>query len=605
MITLRKLKIEYDRLLLDDTNLTFYRGQVSLISGKSGIGKTSLLYRIGLASTHLDYEMEIDDIQVHTLNEKQISDIRRYQIGFVLQEKDILEHLDVFGNLSYYALMVGKSLTEQEAESLLEQVSLHVPFTQDVMTLSLGERQRLAIACSLVKDPDIIIMDEPTASLDQQNEDLIFQILTNLAHDQNKYVIIASHSLKAMEVADWIYTFQDTQIQITNKGICDEIKCSQKAQPKASFVGTYIKQYLHQYRYMQVMMTFIIILTFSISYFLYAFFQQSIQHQQDILYKQFDKQLYVVDQKENLHIDEGMHPFTMNDPAGKPYIKAVMGDYPDIEIVPYFDESDFSDKVNAWFTMASTHGIYISEEAKQILGEQVSVYKDNFDFSIDLYELNEKSMKTHKVSYQLPVNGILKKGVKNHYTKPGHAYIYIYEPTLASLYSTVASTSQYPGYTFIYKDIDELKQAKNEFEKAGYFVNDDFIEIDSVEAIISQYDSIRNKIFIVLYVISFILMNAICVHLFYRRRKEMAILKLNGISNQELRHIFMLEYAVEAFSGICISSLICVALSFLHKTLYINLIILNILFFVFIFWCVAFMCALLIKRLTVENELRH
>lgn len=605
MITLKKLKIEYDRLLLEDTNLIFYRGQVSLISGKSGIGKTSLLYRIGLASTHLDYEMEIDDIQVHTLNEKQISDIRRYQIGFVLQEKDILEHLDVFGNLSYYALMVGKSLTEQDAKSLLEQVSLHVPFTQDVMTLSLGERQRLAIACSLVKDPDIIIMDEPTASLDQQNEDFIFQILTNLAHDENKYVIIASHSLKAMEVADWIYTFQDTQMKVSKEGKHEEIKCSQKAHQKAYFVGTYIKQYLHQYRYMQVMMTFIIILTFSISYFLYAFFQQSIQHQQEILYKQFDKQLYVVDQKENLHIDEGMHPFTMDNPAGKPYMKAIMSEYPDIEIVPYFDESDFSDKVNAWFTMASTHGIYISEEAKQILGEQVSVYKDNFNFSIDLYELNEKSMKTHKVSYQLPVNGILKKGVKNHYTKPGHAYVYIYEPTLASLYSSVASTKQYPGYTFIYHDIDELKQAKNEFEKAGYYVNDDFIEIDSVEAIISQYDGIRNKIFIVLYVISFILMNAICVHLFYRRRKEMAILKLNGISNQELRHIFMLEYAVEAFSGICISSLICVALSFLHKTFYIKLIILNILFFVVVFWCVAFMCALLIKRLTVENELRH
>lgn len=604
MITLKKLKIEYDRLLLEDTNLIFYRGQVSLISGKSGIGKTSLLYRIGLASTHLDYEMEIDDIQVHTLNEKQISDIRRYQIGFVLQEKDILEHLDVFGNLSYYALMVGKSLTKQDAKSLLEQVSLHVPFTQDVMTLSLGERQRLAIACSLVKDPDIMIMDEPTASLDQQNENLIFQILTNLAHDQNKYVIIASHSLKAMEVADWIYTFQDTQIQITKKGTCEEIKCSQKAHSKVSFVGTYIKQYLHQYRYMQVMMTFIIILTFSISYFLYAFFQQSIQHQQEILYKQFDKQLYVVDQKENLHIDEGIHPFTMNDPAGKPYMKAVMSDYPDIEIVPYFDESDFTDKVNAWFTMASTHGIYISEEAKQILGEQVSVYKDNFNFSIDLYELNEKSMKTHKISYQVPVNGILKKGVKNHYTKPGHAYVYIYEPTLASLYSTVASSKQYPGYTFIYHDIDELKQAKNDFEKAGYYVNDDFIEIDSVEAIISQYDGIRNKICIVLYVISFILMNAICVHLFYRRRKEMAILKLNGISNQELRHIFMVEYALEIIAGIGMSVILCGILTLIYKAFYVNMIIINTFFFLLVFFCIAILYALLIKQLTVENELR-
>lgn len=605
MITLKNLKIQYDQLLLYDTNLSFYRGQVSLILGKSGIGKTSLLYRIGLISNHLDYEMEIDDTKVHTLNEKQISDLRRYQFSFVLQEKDILEHLDVFGNLSYYALMVGKSMTKEDAKDLLQQVSLQIPFTQDVSTLSLGERQRLAIACTLIKNPDIILMDEPTASLDQHNEELIFQILTKLAHEQNKYVIIASHSQKAIDIADWIYTFENKQIQITKEGKKEEIDIPQKTYQKVSFVKPYMKQYLHQYRYMQILMTALITLTLCISYFLFGFFQHNKQKNQDLLYQNFDKQLYVVDNKEFLSIDSGMHPFTMNDSSAKPYIKAVMNEYPDIEFVPYFDSNDFSDKVHASFHTQATHGLYVSKEAEQLIGNQISIDKDNFSFSLDLYELKQNGLQVHTVSQKLPVNGILKKGVKNHYTKPGKAYIYIYEPTLASLYASVADSNKFAGYTFIYHDIDELKQAKSDFENAGYYVNDKFIEIDAIDTIIAHYKQIQSKILIVLFILSFILMNVICVHLFYRRRKEMAILKLNGISNLELHNIFMSEYTLESFLAIVISCLICFILILGFHTIYWNMIFINILFILLSFLSIAGLYALFMKKLTVENELRN
>lgn len=605
MITLRNLKIQYNQLLLHDTNLSFYRGQVSLISGKSGIGKTSLLYRIGLVSNRLDYEMEIEDTKVHALNEKQISDIRRYQIGFVLQEKDMLDHLDVFGNLSYYSLMAGKSMTQEDAKELLQHVSLQIPFTQDVKTLSLGERQRLAIACSLIKNPDIILMDEPTSSLDQHNEELILQILANLAHCQNKYVIIASHSQKAIDIADWIYTFENKQIQTTKQGKREETYAPQKASQKIPFVKPYMKQYLHQYRYMQILMTAIITLTFLISYFLYVFFQQNIQKDQKLLYQNFDKQLYVVDTKDFLYIDSGIHPFIIHDSSAKPYIKAVMNEYPEIELVPYFDSNDFSDKVNAIFHTQATHGLYVSKEAEQILGNKVSIDKDNFSFSLDLYEYTHEGLQIHTISQQLPVNGTLKKGVKNHYTKPGKAYIYIYEPTITTLYTSVADSHQYAGYTFIYHDINELKQAKIDFEKAGYFVNDKFIEIDAVDSIIANYEKIQNKILIVLFILSFILMHAICIHLFYRRRKEMAILKLNGISNSELHNIFMSEYTIESFIAVIISILTCFILLLVFRAIYWNMIFINILFIFLSFLSIACLYAIFMKKLTVENELRE
>lgn len=604
MITLTNLKIQYDRLLLQDTNLTFYPGQVSLISGKSGIGKTSLLYRIGLASNRFDYEMAIDDIKIHTLNEKKINDIRRYRIGFVLQEKDLLEHLDVFGNLSYYALMVGKSLKQQEAKELLHQVSLYVPFTQDIMTLSLGERQRLAIACSLVKNPDIILMDEPTASLDQHNEELILQILKDLAHKQNKYVIIASHSQRAMDIADWIYTFHNCHIEITKQGELNEFKTPNKQPQEVSFVKPYMKQYLHKYRYLQIMMICIIALTFLISYFLYTFFQQNINKEKELLYQQFDKQLYIVDRKENIYIDEGIHPFKLEDTSAKPYIKAVLNDYPEIEVIPYFDSNNFSDKVSVSFYTTATHGVYVSKEAEELLGNQVSIYKDGFTFFINLYEFSSEGIQNHILSQQLPVNGILKKGVKNHYTKPGHAYIYIYEPILTNFYSSVAHSDQYAGYTCLYENIEELKQAKIDFENKGYFVNDKFIELESVEAIIQHTNDIQNKSLAVLYIISFILMNAICIYLFYQRRKEMALLKLNGIRSKELHNIFMKEYSLEAFIAILIGYLISIGIFLLFHIFHIKMIFINTLFILLALLFISIIYILLIHHLTVENELR-
>lgn len=221
-----------------------------------------------------------------------------------------------------------------------------------------------------------------------------------------------------------------------------------------------------------------------------------------------------------------------------------------------------------------------------------------------MYEFSSEGIQNHILSQQLPVNGILKKGVKNHYTKPGHAYIYIYEPILTNFYSSVAHSDQYAGYTCLYENIEELKQAKIDFENKGYFVNDKFIELESVEAIIQHTNDIQNKSLAVLYIISFILMNAICIYLFYQRRKEMALLKLNGIRSKELHNIFMKEYSLEAFIAILIGYLISIGIFLLFHIFHIKMIFINTLFILLALLFISIIYILLIHHLTVENELR-
>lgn len=103
---------------------------------------------------------------------------RRSRISYVLQENSLLPHLDVTDTLQYFVSIHDKVLTDDDIDECLDRIHLDVSSSQNVMMLSLGERQRLSIACALISDPQVLILDEPTASLDYDNE-----ILKELNHN--------------------------------------------------------------------------------------------------------------------------------------------------------------------------------------------------------------------------------------------------------------------------------------------------------------------------------------------------------------------------------------------------------------------------------------
>lgn len=172
MIELKDITITYDKTILDHASISIPGHAITLIRGTSGSGKTALLYCIALMDTksHYDYFYDGKKVEDRTY-------IRKSCISYVLQENDLLAHLDVRGTLQYFAHIHNRELSEEDMHSYLDRMHLEVTLNQNVMTLSLGERQRLSIATALLSHPKVLVLDEPTASLDHENEIEIYHIL--------------------------------------------------------------------------------------------------------------------------------------------------------------------------------------------------------------------------------------------------------------------------------------------------------------------------------------------------------------------------------------------------------------------------------------------
>ena len=217
MISIKNLTIQYaSKTILTSQNYLFHSGKLYVLSGKSGCGKSSLLTVLGLLQKQPNDLFEIDGIQINNLKEKDLSELRRQRISFIFQEKNLFSDLSVEENITLNAYLSGSSVNEKEIQELLKQVSLEVHLDEKIHQLSGGEKQRLAIACALACNTDIILSDEPTSGLDPKNEAQIISLFQSLAHDYGKTVIIASHSQTMKDSADFIY-----DLPLCNKVDCE------------------------------------------------------------------------------------------------------------------------------------------------------------------------------------------------------------------------------------------------------------------------------------------------------------------------------------------------------------------------------------------------
>jgi putative ABC transport system ATP-binding protein len=194
-----------DDYVLKDISYSFKKGKIYAIKGRSGSGKTTLLSLIsGLELT------TIGDIFYKNKSLKQM-DLDRYRnthIGIVFQSYNLLPHLTASENiiLSMDISKVTIANPKAKALELLKDVGLDETYeNRRVLKLSGGEQQRVAIARSLSYNPEIIIADEPTGNLDNETENEILKTFKRLAHDENKCVIIVTHSKNVSDNADIVY----------------------------------------------------------------------------------------------------------------------------------------------------------------------------------------------------------------------------------------------------------------------------------------------------------------------------------------------------------------------------------------------------------------
>ena len=194
-------------IVLKNINVNFELGKLYAIMGNSGEGKTTLLNAIGTLDDLTDGKIIINDTDISNLKENEKAHFRMKEIGFIFQEFYLNKNMTVDENIMQPLFINTKYSTKKERMErvieLEEQVGLIDRKKHYPKELSGGEQQRVAIARALANNPNIILADEPTGNLDENNEVKIFKLLKNLS-ELGKCVIIVSHSNTVKEYADVI-----------------------------------------------------------------------------------------------------------------------------------------------------------------------------------------------------------------------------------------------------------------------------------------------------------------------------------------------------------------------------------------------------------------
>lgn len=196
-------------IALNNASFEIEQGEFVVILGESGAGKSTLLNIIGGMDYATSGIYQVDDIEVTKLNQRKLGVFRREKIGFVFQFYNLMPNLTALENVRIAQSIVKNGL---EAEDVLKEVGLEGRANNFPSQLSGGEQQRVAIARAIVKNPALLLCDEPTGALDSKTGVLILKLLYDFSKNSKKTVIIVTHNSKIAELADRLIRIADGKI---------------------------------------------------------------------------------------------------------------------------------------------------------------------------------------------------------------------------------------------------------------------------------------------------------------------------------------------------------------------------------------------------------
>jgi lipoprotein-releasing system ATP-binding protein len=191
--------------VLDNINIEIKKAEIVAISGVSGAGKTTLLNILSTLDKPDNRDISslfIDDEEVFKLGKNDLANLRNNKIGFVFQFHELIPELNVLENVCLPGWIKNDNNVKKKALKLLKYFGLEDFTNKKPLTLSGGEKQRVAIARSLVNNPKIIFADEPTGNLDSKNSKILFDLFFKLRDDYNCSVVIVTHDEKSANICD-------------------------------------------------------------------------------------------------------------------------------------------------------------------------------------------------------------------------------------------------------------------------------------------------------------------------------------------------------------------------------------------------------------------
>ncbi len=185
-------------------------GSFTFIVGPSGSGKSTLLYLLAALDSPTSGSIAIEENVLTTMNETQQDTVRRQKLGFIFQQFNLIHNLTAVGNVLLPFIPLGVSDDcRKKAEDLLRQVGLGHRFSHKPSKLSGGQQQRVAIARALVKDPILLLADEPTGNLDRKGGDEIFELLREQQEKRGCTLVVVTHDRRFIRPGDQVLEIQD------------------------------------------------------------------------------------------------------------------------------------------------------------------------------------------------------------------------------------------------------------------------------------------------------------------------------------------------------------------------------------------------------------
>ena len=555
MIEMKHINLSFkDKALFVDQEIKIDSGKITLITGESGSGKSTLLFELARLTDYADKEYIYENEKMSDLDEESF----RRKIAFVFQDCRLFNDLSVIQNIEFFSQLGEVEFKKDKMMNLLDELDLNIDLNGEVKVLSGGQKQRLLILCCMMKDPKIIFLDEPTAYLDDENRRRMRKIIYDLCYKYHKTVVIASHDLDMLEIADKHYHIESQQI-LLKKNIIKENKNLIARKTIQTFPLNY---YLHAQKSNKVHYKRNIIISFLMIIMAYmmcfqAYYQKETER---MINKAIDNEL-------RISYKDGGNAYDM---AGTPVSRTLVQDLSQNNMIqnisPFFEwnvahmtvnDSSFKETVviQPYYKKMKT----VKKNSNHVFSiDKQKINTDKIYISYSLYQkikghihltgtmqvLKNNEFEFVEIPFELSNADTVDKDIGNRYTKSTENIIYISQNLYQKIINQCIPDASYQSNVYILK-INSYKniQAVTDFIKK----HDQQIKVYNPvsSAILNQttsfgFEMIYNfsKIIFILFVLSCFIIGIFDV---VTRRYQYALLLVNGFNKKQCLKLILKE----------------------------------------------------------------
>lgn len=555
MIEMKHINLSFrDKDLFSDQEIKIDSGKITLITGESGSGKSTLLFELARLTDYANKEYIYENEKMSDLDEASF----RRKIAFVFQDCRLFNDLSVIQNIEFFSQLGKVEFKKDKMMNLLDELDLNIDLNGEVKVLSGGQKQRLLILCCMMKDPEIIFLDEPTAYLDDVNRRRMRKIIYDLCYKYHKTVVIASHDLDMLEIADKHYHIESQQI-LLKKNIIKENKNLIARKTIQTFPLNY---YLHAQKSNKVHYKRNIIISFLMIIMTYmmcfqAYYQKETER---MINKAIDNEL-------RISYKDGGNAYDM---AGMPVSRTLVQDLSQNNMIqnisPFFEwnvahmtvnDSSFKETVviQPYYKKMKT----VKKNSNHVFSiDKQKINTDKIYISYSLYQkikghihltgtmqvLKNNEFEFVEIPFELSNADIVDKDIGNRYTKSTENIIYISQNLYQKIINQCIPDASYQSNVYILK-INSYKniQAVTDFIKK----HDQQIKVYNPvsSSILSQttsfgFEMIYNfsKIIFILFVLSCFIIGIFDV---VTRRYQYALLLVNRFNKKQCLKLILKE----------------------------------------------------------------